>query len=66
MTSLGSSTKGLVISAFVYDAFEGKSYGEYYQFSDGRCYCNIIIGNEDSTCRSLKEFEKAMKPYMEQ
>jgi hypothetical protein len=65
MTSTGSP-KGLVISAFVYDAFEGKTYGEYHQFSDGRCYCNIIVGNEDSTCRSLKQFDGAMKSYMEQ
>jgi hypothetical protein len=58
--------ENLVISAFVQDAFEGKTYGEYHQFANGTCYCSAGVGDDETTCRSFKEFDHLMKPYMEQ
>lgn len=59
---------GVLVTRLLNDAFEGRSYGEYYRRSDKvppfSCKGNLLSGAEKS-CHSEQEFDEIVKLYME-
>jgi outer membrane murein-binding lipoprotein Lpp len=75
LNSLKAAGKDLATYTSVQDAFEGKSYAEYFSanikgeppWSVKPSVCMVTMASgEDKDCESKKEFEELVKVYMEQ
>lgn len=52
---------------YVFDAFEGREYGEYAQRADEPPWqCSVtLLSGEKKDCRNLREFSQLVRAYME-